>query len=834
MKLKFIPFLLLSFSLFSQDRPKPNIVLMLADDLGWQDVKCYDIDKPSPMETPNLDALATKGVKFWQAYSPAPVCAPSRAAILSGHHPARGEMTSVAGGKPPHAGHPKNSFQITPWYSSRMPLSTFSLAEALKAEGYTTGHSGKWHISKNHYAYPQPFHHGFDYSVHERGVQNNMTPDRLTEFATNDPKDPYRLDKNGMPFDAPQHGAMTFIKENQDKPFFLYYATWLVHAPIVMRSEALLRKYEKKLGVTLTDEHKKSWKKKGQSNPFYCAMVEQLDYYLGQIFTHLETTDDPRWPGHKLIENTYIIFSSDNGGMEGGGNEIYTDNFPLDRGKISTKEGGVRVPLIITGPGIAKNTESEVMVNGLDFFPTILSLIGAKKPKNKIFDGCDLVPLLKTDVSDPTLVKNTAGKVRDTMLWHFPQSENTSSIRVGDYKLLRRYNKENSLELYRLYDSSKQTQVRSDIEEMKDIAVKMPDKVRELNDKLSLIISGMGGRTPYFNPHYVGPLTHKKKAPVIFNHKQVGNKVEFRFKNNGAQVIHADLIYTQKGGDRDEEWQRLDAEILEDNKVIAFLPKHTSHFFLNLIDENNFLASYPEIDGLKKRNENLGFSSMALKAHYPKAHKGKPINFSEIFTDLSQPNSHVDILLSEDFEADKLPTSMSFTQGISLSNIAAASGSQGLELFDSKKLTRPWMPLTDFKVDTPKDKKSGQLRISFALKLDEKSPGILGFVLRDHRSGKRLSLGDIKIGDDCVKANGLTLMSFDPGICYQVDLSLQWGPKRSHFYTLSATTADGRHLSASVPYENYHFNLPDSVSLMGLGAQESLIYIDNLVIRLED
>ena len=113
---------------------------MLVDDLGWQDVKCYDIDEPSPMETPNIDNLATKGVKFWQAYSPAPVCAPSRAAILSGHHPVRGEMTSVAGGFPPHPGHPTRSEIFSPWYTSRVPVKTFTLAEALKEEGYVSGH----------------------------------------------------------------------------------------------------------------------------------------------------------------------------------------------------------------------------------------------------------------------------------------------------------------------------------------------------------------------------------------------------------------------------------------------------------------------------------------------------------------------------------------------------------------------------------------------------------------------------------------------------------------------------------------------------------------------
>ena len=299
------------------ERPaKPNVVLILTDDLGWQDVHCYDIDEPSPMETPNIDRLASRGVMFWQAYSPAPVCAPSRAAILSGLHPARGGMTSVAGGVPPRP-QSKNARRISPFYLARMPRERFTLAEALKASGYRTGHCGKWHISKNHYDYPQPYQHGFEMSAHDRGVQVPMKPSRLAGFATTKSDDPYQLDENGFPFDTPQQAALDFLQTNKAEPFFLYYATWLVHAPIVMRSEALLRKYEAKLGVTLKPEHATTWRTPGQTNPFYCAMVEQLDYYVGQLIHSLETTEDPRWPGHNLMENTYVFFTSDNGGMEG-------------------------------------------------------------------------------------------------------------------------------------------------------------------------------------------------------------------------------------------------------------------------------------------------------------------------------------------------------------------------------------------------------------------------------------------------------------------------------------------------------------------------------------
>ena len=163
-------------------------------------------------------------------------------------------------------------------------------------------------------------------------------------------------------------GALDFLEANKQAPIFLYYATWLVHTPIQSRSKALLQKYCQKLGVDFpTDpDH---WRMEGQNNPYYCAMVETLDHYVGKIVKYLETTEDPRWPGHKLIENTWIIFSSDNGGMEGHPGEVITDNYPLDRGKISAMEGGTRVPFLVAGPGVPAGVESEVMVNGLDFYP---------------------------------------------------------------------------------------------------------------------------------------------------------------------------------------------------------------------------------------------------------------------------------------------------------------------------------------------------------------------------------------------------------------------------------------------------------------------------------
>ena len=600
MKHIFSLLLLFIFSLASlaDNRPtKPNVLLILTDDLGWQDVKCYDIDEPSPMETPNIDSLAKQGVKFWQAYAPAPTCAPSRCAIMSGNHPARAQKTHVVGGAPPTPNHKYGWTMMAPWYSGRMPANEKTIARVLKTNGYVTGHSGKWHMAIDHHAFPQPEDQGFDWTRSSRGARSGM-PSRVEGFASTQAKDPFRIDENGYPYHQTSEDALTFLKENHHKPFFLYYATWLVHTPIHTRSEQLLEKYCKKLGVKRPTD-KSGWTMKGQTNPFYCAMVEELDYHMGKVFKYLKTTNDPRWPGHKLIENTYIIFTSDNGGMEGHPGEIITDNYPLDRGKISAMEGGTRVPLIITGPGIQKGVESDVMVNGLDFYPTLLTLTGTPQPKQKNLDGSDLSELLLRDPINPNLVKDKDGRTRDTMVWHFPHSVALeSTIRVGGYKLVRNYNHRydkgtTELELYHLYEKVKDRQVRVDIEEANNLASSKPDLAKELNNKLSSILQEMDASYPYYNPQANKVGADKKMVPKVNSHKRVNDQVVFQYIENGAKVIRGDLIYTLNGGNRYEEWDRLKAGKKNNREIRFTLPSGTTHYFLNLIDENNFLVSYP-------------------------------------------------------------------------------------------------------------------------------------------------------------------------------------------------------------------------------------------------
>ena len=600
-------------SAIADDRPKqPNVVLIYTDDLGWQDIKCYDVDEPCPYDTPNLDAFAKKGVMFWQAYSPAPTCSPSRCAVLSGVHPARARKTHVVGGHPPHP-HNINNSMMDPWYSGRMPEDTFTLAKAMKANGYTTGHVGKWHIAINHNAFPQPMDVGFDFTRSDRGAHRNVK-DRLSGFATSAEDDPYRLDENGFPFHQNNADALQFLNQFKDKPFFLYYCTWLVHSPIFTRNEGLLNKYVERMGVDPAKT--KSKEVPGQLNPFYGAMVESLDYYVGQIFKYLDSTEDPRWPGHRLSENTYVIFTSDNGGMEGGRTERYTDNAPLDRGKISAKEGGTRVPLFIAGPGIPAGVESDVMVNGLDFFPTILSLAGAECPKGKVFDGCDIATLLKSDPTNPALVRPANGSVRDTMMWHFPHGVALeSTIRVGDFKLIRNYDHVGKpdtpeLELFQLYKTVDGTQQRVDIEEAKNLAAAMPEKTQAMNQKLTQMLSKMNASYPAYNPNTKSELPGKEQVPTITEVKERNGMVHVEIQDNGARVQQAHLIYTLNGNDRYEEWFQTSMQSAGAGKFAISLPEGTTHYFINLIDENQFLVSYPSLKRLKR--DQYSFTPFAL------------------------------------------------------------------------------------------------------------------------------------------------------------------------------------------------------------------------------
>jgi uncharacterized sulfatase len=305
--------------------------------------------------------------------------------------------------------------------------------------------------------------------------------------------------------------------------------------------------------------------------------------------------------------------------MENIFGQTITDNYPLDRGAMSLMEGGTRVPLIIAGPGIRPEVDSEVMVNGLDFYPTILALAGAKKPEGKKLDGLDISPLLKGDAANASLVREADGKPRDTMVWHFPNSVALeSSIRIGDYKLVRNYDyirnpSSPPLELYRLYNSERGKPQRVDIEEAKNLAAEMSDRAVAMNKRLAEILAEMGASFPYHNPHFKYELPNKEKVPTILSQELKEQTVQIIYQDNGAKVTNAHLLFTTNGGEAFEEWFRIPASIIPDNKVVAELPKGTTHYVIDLIDQNNFLVSYPDLpDSETIDKDKVKYSKFAL------------------------------------------------------------------------------------------------------------------------------------------------------------------------------------------------------------------------------
>ena len=321
---------------------------------------------------------------------------------------------------------------------------------------------------------------------------------------------------------------------------------------------------------------------------------------MRQVVEFLKETDDPRWPGHTLFENTYIFISSDNGGMEWD-QEYATDNFPLHQGKTSQAEGGVRVPYIIIGPGIESHSESNVMINNYDAIPTILTLAGLPIPSD--IDGCDLTDLLLTDLHDASLIKHQDGSVRDHMVWHAPSNTYTSTIRTERWKLMYFYDHldhaaVDEVELYELCDAYGNAR---DISESLDVSDTYPDVVAELKAKLFTTLDSIGATSPYRNPDFMFPqvMSNLEFVPTVLSDGKSDTTtawVEFEGPADGkAAITKASLIYALDGYSAYPEWFYTDASIVSDTRVEATLPTGTTHYFFNLVDANNYLISHPYI-----------------------------------------------------------------------------------------------------------------------------------------------------------------------------------------------------------------------------------------------
>ena len=589
--------------------PPPNIIIFYVDDLGWQDVQINDVDDPCAYETPNMVKLAAAGMNFTQGYSPAPTCSPSRAAINTGQHPAKTRFTHVT--LDDRKDGRTTDRLIAPYLEKQLDRNLLTSADALKANGYRTGHSGKWHIGLT------PASYGFETVNETRGIHRGV-PDRTKGFATknhpqfplSEKKYPPFSDKKpkgiSYPYDEVTGSAIEFMKQSKGEPFFLNLCHWMVHWPMLTRNGELLEYYCDKFGQPFPPKVG-DMTLPGQQNPYFASMVTSVDWSLGQIVDFLEKTDDPRSPGKKLIETTYIFFSSDNGGAEKKGKEVLSDNAPLKYGKMHTEDGGVRIPLVISGPGIAPGSHFDGLVNQLDFFPTFLSLTDTKIAPDDFAElsGLDISPVIHGKGSR---VLDAKGKERDHLFWHYPhggEDSMKSAIRSGDFKLYKRYFT-NDYELYRLYQDGK----RLDFEEVNDLA-ENPEHasvVERLSGLLEDALVATNAELPYLNPNYAG---NKKPAATLgaSSFKESTRKAQLAIKPSGPMVKGAYVIYceaptpSQKGTKKKKRHgvkgavttefipgMRFSATVSADgSKVSAIIPKSIAGYCFMLIDTNGFM-----------------------------------------------------------------------------------------------------------------------------------------------------------------------------------------------------------------------------------------------------
>lgn len=423
---------------------RPNIVFIMADDLGWKDLACFG---SSYYETPNIDRLAKSGVRFTQAYSDNPLCSPTRCSILSGMNPARfGVLQACC-----HVGEPKLQATVSksaPSYSpllsvvsaNRLDTAYYTIAEALRDAGYHTAHFGKWHTGAGAY---EATNQGFELDIPHTPNAPGPGGGYLGPWKFIADNDGYKGKPGEHIEDWMSGQAANLIGKwaKEDRPFYLQYWAYSVHAPISARAD-----YTKSFAAKANPENP-------QHNPVYAAMVKSLDDAVGRIMNSIDDAG--------IRENTIVLFYSDNGGLvqqansthpEGYTESLITSNVPLRSGKASIYEGGSRVPCIWSWQGKFKaGTENNAMMVGADIYPTMLELCGLKNSKH--LDGISQVPAMMQQKA-----------VRDEILCHFPAlSYNpyskvtgyTTHIRKGDYKLIRFWwFEEGKAHKYELYNIS--------------------------------------------------------------------------------------------------------------------------------------------------------------------------------------------------------------------------------------------------------------------------------------------------------------------------------------------------------------------------------------------
>jgi len=433
-----------------------NFVFVLMDDLGQRDVGCFG---STFYETPSIDRLAAEGMRFTSGYAACPVCSPTRASIMAGKYPARLNITNFIAGM-------KSGKLVPPEYRKELPLEEFTVGEALKDGGYTTCFIGKWHLGGPEY-YPDK--QGFQTTVAvAAGCGGYFSP--YKNFLKDTPPGEYLTDRL-------TDESLKFIDAAKGQPFFLYLSHYAVHIPLQAKKD-LAAKYAAKAAQLPPVEAKfipegNVKARQVQDHPVYAAMVQSMDESVGRIMKKLEELG--------LADRTAIIFMSDNGGLSTA-EGTPTANVPLRGGKGWLYEGGIREPLIIKWPGVTKpGARCDVPVTSTDFYPTLLEMAGLPLRPEQHVDGVSIVPLLRGGQSLP----------RQAIYWHYPHYANQGGspggvVRAGDYKLIEFY-EDNRVELYNLKD---------DLGEKNDLAARMPDKAKELRERLARWRQEVGARMP--------------------------------------------------------------------------------------------------------------------------------------------------------------------------------------------------------------------------------------------------------------------------------------------------------------------------------------------------
>lgn len=458
---------------------KPNVVLILADDLGWADTTLNGHTKL--YQTPNLERLAKRGLTFNRAYSASPLCSPTRSAILTGLSPARTGITSpnchlpevvlkASPGKGPASSKSTSLESVT-----RLNTTYPTLPKSLKAAGYATAHFGKWHLGPEPYS---PLQHGFDVDLpHTAGpgpAGSFVAPWKFKDF---DPAIPNEHIEDRMAKEA-----VAFIEKHQDGPFYVNYWMFSVHAPFDAK-KALIEKYR---GLVQSTDPQRS--------PTYAAMIESMDDAVGTLLDTLDRL--------KIADNTIIIFASDNGGNMY--NEIDgttpTSNTPLRGGKATVFEGGVRTPLVVSWPGItAAGTRSDELAQSVDFYPTLLDGLSLPAKSGQKFDGISILPALKGGTLK-----------RDSLFTYFPHAPGVPdwlppsvTVTQKDWKLIRLfYGGENGAHRWKLYN------LREDIGERNDLADKEPERVKAMDLLIENFLTETRAVIPVRNPTF-NPKTYR-------------------------------------------------------------------------------------------------------------------------------------------------------------------------------------------------------------------------------------------------------------------------------------------------------------------------------------